>query len=84
MFDAVYTIPIIAILTMPIIAFISIRGKIKLEEMKAVNKRIESINDETFAALVAELKEDNASLKSELSEIKEVLSSIDKMMKEIE
>jgi len=84
MYDIVYAIPVIAILTVPIIAFITIRGRIKLEEMKAVNKRIESINDETFGALVAELRADNESLKSELSEIKEVLSSIDKMMKEIE
>ena len=77
-------IPIIAILSVPFIIVTSYKGKIKLEEMKAVNSRIESINNQDFEALVEELRTDNASLKTELSEVKEILSSIDKMMKEIE
>ena len=79
-----YAIPIIAIIAAPIIIFIIIRGRIKLEEMKAVNSRIEAISNQSFETLVEELRTDNANLKSELSEIKEILSSIDKMMKEIE
>jgi len=77
-------IPIIAILSAPVIILTIFKGRIKLEEMKAVNSRIEAINNQDFEALVAELRADNANLKSELSEIKEILSSIDKMMKEIE
>ena len=80
---AAVLIPIIFILVIPVIVFIAIKGRIKLEEMKAVNSRIESINNQSFENLVAELKEENAELKSELSEIKKILSSIDKMMKEI-
>ena len=77
-------VPIVLFLVTPIIVFIAIRGSIKLEEMKAVNKRIEAISNQAFESLVEELRADNASLKAELSEVKEILSSIDKMMKEIE
>jgi len=77
-------IPIIAILSVPVMIMASYKGKIKMEEMKAVNARIESINNQDFEALVGELRADNASLKAELREVKEVLSSIEKMMKEIE
>ena len=79
-----YIIPIVAILSVPAIVFIGYRGRIKLEEMKAVNSRIESISNQTFETLVDELRAENANLKLELSEIKEILSSIDKMMKESE
>jgi len=77
-------VAVIGILIAPIIVFLAIRGSIKLKEMEAVNKRIESINSQSFESLVEELRADNANLKLELSEIKEVLSSIDKMMKDIE
>jgi len=77
-------IPIIAILSVPFIILTSYKGRIKLEEMKAVNSRIESINSQAFETLVEELRADNSSLKQELNEIKDILSSIDKMMKEIE
>jgi len=77
-------IPVVGILSVPIIVFIAIRGRIKLEEMKAVNNRIESIKNQDYDALLEEIRADNASLKAEISEVKEVLSSIDKMMKEIE
>ena len=80
----VFLIPIIAILMVPIMIFVSNRGKIKLEEMKAVNNRIEGLNNQGFEELIQEIRTENANLKSELGEIKEVLASIEKMMKEIE
>lgn len=72
-----------------IITIVEKRGNIKLEEMKAVNSRIEGLNIEGLnnndnEEMLKALSAENAALKAELSEIKTIVSSIEKMMKEIE
>lgn len=47
-------------------------------------KRAQSLNINSFEELAKELKADNKVMKSELETIKDTLTSIDKMMKEIE
>jgi len=82
--EVVFGIVLVSLVMSAVIAFINNKGAIKLKEMEAVNKRIESISTQSFESLVEELRTDNADLKAELSEIKQTLSSIDKMMKDIE
>lgn len=47
-------------------------------------KKSQSLNIQSFEKLAQELRADNEMLKTELETIKETLSSINKMMKEIE
>jgi len=79
-----FLIVIASLLITPIIVFTSGRVEIKKKEMDAVNNRIKGLNSEKLEEMLHEMREENASLKVELGEIKEVLSSIDKMMKDIE
>jgi len=60
------------------------RGNIKLEEMKAVNSRIEGLNQSASDDLLMEIRAENEALKNEMAEVKSILKSIEKMMKDIE
>jgi len=77
-------IVLIVMVAIPVMTFVENKGKIKLEEMKAVNTRIEGLNNHSYDDVIQEMRAENAHLKAELGEIKAVLSSIEKMMKEIE
>lgn len=68
-------LPILAGLA--VIVIIIVIGQIIKARMSAINKR-------SFEKLVNELKEENTIMIAELTAIKENLSSINKMMKEIE
>lgn len=83
-FVMIVLIVFIVMIAIPVMTVVESKGKIKLEEMKAVNARIEGLNNHGCEDLIQEIKAENASLKAELSEIKAVVSSIEKMMKEIE
>jgi len=82
--------PFIIIIVIVVMGSVSImtiaehKNKVKLEEMKAVNTRIEGLNNSSSEDIIQELREENASLKADLGEIKRIVSSIEKMMKEIE
>jgi len=75
---------VICVLTAPLIVFIAMKGDVKIKEMEAVKAQIETLDNQILMDLVQEIREENASLKDELNEIKKVLSSIDKMMKDID
>lgn len=48
-----------------------------------VRAKVTAISQHSFKELASKLEEDNAHLKSELATVKETLSSINKMMKEV-
>jgi len=76
------------LLPMAIVALIAmIAGGIFIAIMvaRAERRKAEaSISNNSFEQLAAGLQKENAQLKAELSEVKETLASINKMMKEIE
>lgn len=71
--------PILLAIIVLVIAvmLIVVYGKTKQMQIAAIDKQ-------SFEQLAEELKADNAAIRSELADIKETLSSINKMMKDIE
>lgn len=81
----IFLIVVVGCVFAAVMGIVESRGRIKLEEMKAVNNRIEGINNGgSNVALLEEIRAENAELKAELGEIKRLLSSVEQMMSEIE
>jgi len=74
---AIYLAIILPVLAVVVTLFLVLNSKQKMAELTSVNQR-------AFEKLAADLKQENDGLKAELSAIKEKVSSMEKMMNDVQ